>query len=102
VTDDCTALPLTLFFFMALITASIGTPHTVFDASLNRTITLFFKAKAGTDVALAGRFELLARFVSPQQPRRAWTDNKGSDGGNTLRAADLVPICCASTTVRIF
>ena len=48
-TDDCTALPLTLFFFMALITASIRTPHTVFDASLNRTITLFFKAKAGTD-----------------------------------------------------
>jgi hypothetical protein len=71
VTDDCTALPLTLFFFMALITASIGTPHTVFDASLNRTITLFFKAKAGTDVALAGLFELLARFVSPQQPRQA-------------------------------
>src|SRR5438552_3741420 len=47
-----------------LIAASIGTPHTVFDAALNRTTTLFFKPKAGTDVALAGLFALLSGFVS--------------------------------------
>src|SRR5437660_12088516 len=44
--------------------ASIGTPHTVFDAALNRTSALFLKPKAGTDVALAGLFALLAGFVS--------------------------------------
>ena len=47
-----------------LIAASMGTPHTVFDAALNRTTTLFFKPKAGTDVALAGLFALLSGFVS--------------------------------------
>src|SRR6266481_9400780 len=46
------------------LTASIGTPHTVFDAALNRTSALFLKPKAGSDVALAGLFALLAGFVS--------------------------------------
>src|SRR5262245_55760998 len=46
------------------LTTSIGTPHTVFDAASNRTTALFFKLKAGADVALAGLFALLAGFVS--------------------------------------
>src|SRR5262249_59089236 len=47
-----------------LITASVGTPHTVLDAALNRINTLLLKPKAGTDVALAGLFALLAGFVA--------------------------------------
>src|SRR5437899_1666354 len=46
------------------LTASIGTPHTFFDAALNRTSAFLLKPKAGTDVALAGLFALLAGFVS--------------------------------------
>src|SRR5262245_14577593 len=46
------------------LSASIGTPHTVFDAAFNRTTALFFKPKAGTYVALAGFFALLAGFVA--------------------------------------
>jgi hypothetical protein len=49
---------------LVLITASIRTPHIVFDAALNRTNALFLKAKVGTDVALAGLFALLAGFIS--------------------------------------
>src|SRR5262249_17611956 len=48
----------------SLITAPIGTPHAVFDAAFKRPIALFLKAEAGTDVALAGLFALLAGFVS--------------------------------------
>jgi hypothetical protein len=42
------------------LTASIGTPHTFLDAAFNRTTALFFKPKAGADVALAGLFALRA------------------------------------------
>jgi hypothetical protein len=52
-----------------LITASIGTPHTVFDAALNRASALFLKPKVGSDVALAGLFALLAGFVSASHTR---------------------------------
>src|SRR6266566_8606672 len=45
------------------LTASIGTPHTVFDATLNSASALFLKTKAGADVALAGLFALRAGFV---------------------------------------
>src|SRR5437870_10436404 len=47
-----------------LISTPIGTPHTVFDAALNSASTFFLKTEAGTDVALAGFFSLLPRFVS--------------------------------------
>src|SRR5437660_1197488 len=47
-----------------LITASIRKPHTVLDAALKRTDALFLKTKAGTIVALARLFALLAGFVS--------------------------------------
>ena len=36
-----------------LITAPIGTPHTVFDVALKRTDALFLKAKAGTKIGRA-------------------------------------------------
>jgi hypothetical protein len=55
-----------------LITASIRTPHTVFDAALNRTSALLLKAKAGTDVALAYLFALNAGFVSASSPMIRW------------------------------
>src|SRR5438034_7899965 len=47
-----------------LVAASIGTPHTIFDAALNRTNALFLKTKPGIDIALARLFALLAGFVS--------------------------------------
>src|SRR5439155_7461690 len=78
------------------LTASIGTPHTFFDAALNRTSAFLLKLKAGTDVALAGLFALLAlclgeplRSPSRSRPQQCpYIGNKSSQ-----------PVCCNSRNI---
>src|SRR5438046_2412462 len=88
-----------------LITASIRTPHTVFDAALNRTSALFFKAKAGTDVALAGLFALLAGFVSASLRvrqvvlRRRRAPISYYSGSNTGSSSSIAPMPSALRSI---